>query len=347
MPHSPKKEHATLDPAAKSLSRRKDEHIRICLEKDVTFRKTSGFEAYEFEHNALPELSLSHIDTSTSFLGKPFRWPFFIEALTGGFPKAARINKNLAQAAEELGIGMGVGSQRAMLKDASLTYTYQVREVAPNMLLLGNIGATQLVGLTTADATALVERIGADGLAIHLNPAQELCQPEGDTDWRNVLAHIKRICEETSFPVIVKETGCGIAGGIAEQLVSAGVDGIDVAGAGGTSFTKVEYYRSSHASQTFFEWGIPTSEALRQCHRVTQIPLIASGGMRTGLQCAKAIALGASLAGFAWPLLKPALKSSDAVVETLTILGDELKKTMLLVGAKNIDELKLTKITQL
>lgn len=344
---SKKKHHVTVDPAAKSLSQRKDEHIRICLEKDVTFSKAAGFEKYDFEHNALPELSLSRVDTSTTFLGKRFRYPFFIEALTGGFPKAERINKNLAQAAEIFGIGMGVGSQRAMLTDPQLAYTYQVRDVAPTMFLLGNIGATQLGNLAVEKIASLIESIGADGLAIHLNPAQELCQPEGDTDWRRVLANIRRICEEVSFPVIVKETGCGITGEIAKRLELAGVACVDVAGAGGTSFTKVEYYRSSQESQMFFEWGIPTAEALRQCWQAVSIPLIASGGIRTGLACAKALAMGASLTGFALPLLKPAMKSHDAVLEKLASLGEELQKTMLLVGAKNLDDLRATKITLL
>jgi isopentenyl-diphosphate delta-isomerase len=321
-------------------SRRKDDHITICLEEDVQFAKKNGFEAYEFVHKALPELNLADIDTRTTFLGRTFSFPFFIEALTGGSPKAERINKNLAQAAEAFGIGMGVGSQRSMLDCPELDYTYQVRDRAPHILLFGNIGATQLCALTAAETAHLVEAIGADGMAVHLNATQEMCQPEGDTDWRDILSNIERICKEVPFPVIVKETGCGIDAGIAQRLESAGVACLDIAGAGGTSFTKVEYYRGAAISKALFEWGIPTAESLWQCRRAVKIPLIASGGMRTGVECAKAIAMGASLAGFALPLLKAARQSFHDVLEMLTKLGEELKRAMLLVGVQNIDELR-------
>lgn len=321
-------------------SKRKDDHITICLEEDVQFTKKNGFEQYEFVHKALPELNLADIDTSTTFLGRKFAFPFFIEALTGGSPQAERINKNLAQAAEAFGIGMGVGSQRVMLDCPDLGYTYQVRDRAPNILLFGNIGATQLCSLTASDIVRLVEAIGADGMAVHLNATQEMCQPEGDTDWRDILANIERICKKTPFPVIVKETGCGIDAGIAQRLESAGVACLDIAGAGGTSFTKVEYYRGAGISKALFEWGIPTAESLWQCRPVVKIPLIASGGIRTGVECAKAIAMGASLAGFAWPLLKAARRSHHDVLEILTTLGEELKRAMLLVGVQNIDELR-------
>ena len=327
-----------------TTSQRKDDHISICLNNDVNFHKSNGFEKYDLPHKALPELSLAEIDTATTFLGKPFSFPFFIEAITGGTPKAGKINRNLARAAAECGIGMGVGSQRAMIENMEAVQTYQVRDVAPNILLLGNIGAAQLPELKTETILAMVEQIGADGLAVHLNAAQEMCQPEGDTDWTNVHSHIKRICSQVPFPVVVKETGCGIDGETARQLASAGVASLDIAGAGGTSFTKVESYRSIPNSQSFGEWGIPTADSLRQCSRSVNIPLIASGGMRTGVECAKAIAMGASLAGFALPLLNAAQQSSNEVVQILTGLGEELKKAMLLVGARTIDELKDVKI---
>jgi isopentenyl-diphosphate delta-isomerase len=321
-------------------SQRKDEHISICLKEEVSFRKQNGFEKYDFVHRALPELNLVDIDTSTTFLGKPFTFPFIIAALTGGSATAAQINENLAKAAESFGIGMGVGSQRAMLIDPCLTQTYQVRKVAPNILLLGNIGATQLCELKTDDIVAMVDAIDADGLAIHLNAAQEMCQPEGDKDWRNVLSNIQRICSKTSFPVIVKETGCGIDGGTAKRLLEAGVSGLDVAGAGGTSFTKVECYRGAQTSNALCEWGIPTAESLRQCKEAVNLPLIASGGIRNGVDCAKAIGMGASMVGFGLPLLKAANTSSLEVVRYLTFMGEELKKVMLLVGAKTVDQLK-------
>lgn len=327
-----------------ATSQRKDDHISICLNNDVTFQKTNGFEKYDLVHKALPEIGLSEIDTTTSFLGKPFSFPFFIEAITGGTPKAGEINRNLARAAAEFGIGMGVGSQRAMLENQEAAQTYQVRDVAPDILLLGNIGATQLPGLKTETILTLVEKIKADGLAVHLNAAQEMCQPEGDTDWSNVRYHIERICSQVPFPVIVKETGCGIDETTARQLAAAGVSGLDIAGAGGTSFTKVEAYRSFPNSQAFGEWGIPTADSLWQCKNSVDIPLIASGGVRTGVECCKAIAMGASLAGFAMPLLGPAQHSSDDVLQKLIELGEELKKAMLLVGAKDINALKEVKI---
>lgn len=327
-----------------ATSRRKDDHITICLKKDVTFVKSNGFEKFDLIHKALPELSLNEIDTSTTFLGKPFSFPFFIEAITGGTPKAGKINRNLARAADRFGIGMGVGSQRAMLENPDAAQTYQIREVAPDILLLGNIGATQLPELETKTVVDMIEKIGADGLAIHLNAAQEMCQTEGDTDWTKVRANIKRICGEIPFPVIVKETGCGIDEATARILAATGVSGLDIAGAGGTSFTKVESYRSDESSRTFVEWGIPTADSLLQCRKSVDIPLVASGGLRTGVECAKAIVMGASLTGFALPLLAAAQRSCEDVLKKLIDLGDEFKKAMLLVGAGNIDALKAVKI---
>jgi len=295
-------------------------------------------------HKALPELNLSEIDTTTEFLGHALSFPFFIEPLTGGTQKAEIINKNLAQAAEVFGIGMGLGSQRAMLDSPEFNHTYHVREKAPTILLFGNLGATQLPSLDTETIIRLVKMIRADGLVVHLNAAQEMCQPEGDTNWRDVLSNIERVCKTTPFPVIVKETGCGIAPTVARQLAAAGVAGIDIAGAGGTSFTKVEFHRGAKISPALFEWGIPTADSLWQCQKAVQTPLIASGGIRTGVECAKAIAMGASLVGFAFPLLKAALLSYQDVLEKLNHLGEELKIAMLLAGAKNIEELKKIKV---
>jgi isopentenyl-diphosphate delta-isomerase len=328
---------------AKQISSRKKEYINICLQNNVEFTKSNGFERYEFEHRALPEISLGEIDLSTVFFRKKFRLPFFIEALTGGSPGTEKFNRNLARAAEELGIGMGLGSQRAMLEVPELTYTYQIRDVAPNILLLGNIGATQLSEFASQEISAMVREIGADGLAIHLNAAQEICQPEGDTDWSNVYANIERICKNANFPIVVKETGCGLSEEIARKLASAGAAGLDIAGAGGVSMTKVESFRGSKV-RAFFEWGIPTAESLRQCRKAVKIPLIASGGMRTGLECAKALAMGASLVGFALPVLKPATESYQAVVKKLEDLKKELLQTMLLIGARTIPQLRRVKI---
>jgi isopentenyl-diphosphate delta-isomerase len=250
------------------------------------------------------------------------------------------INRNLAQAAQRLGIGMGLGSQRAMLEDPELTSTYLVRDVAPSILLLGNIGAVQVSYYSVDRIREMIERVGADGLAVHLNPVQELVQPEGDTDWGNVLPSLERLCRELEWPVVVKEVGCGISREIAMKLESVGVSCIDVAGAGGTCFAKVEEHRGSETAKIFSRWGIPTADALRQCAEATTVPLIASGGMRSGLDCAKALAMGASLVSFALPLLKAAVDSSDAVCRVLESFASELKKTMLLAGASTLDELK-------
>ena len=325
-------------------STRKSDHINICLEKDVSFSKKNGFERYEFEHQALPEIDLDEIDTTTSFLGREFRLPFFVEPLTGGTPLGHRINRNLAKAAEQLGIGMGLGSQRAMLEEPCLTCTYVVRDVAPSIFLLGNIGAAQLKDLSIPEIESMLDSIGADGLAIHLNACHEMVQPEGDTRWRNVLERIEDLCTRVSFPVIVKEVGYGISGSVAARLEAAGVSAIDVAGAGGTCFSRVEYHRGSLSAESFFEWGIPTAEALVQCRKSVRIPLMASGGIRSGLECAKALALGSTLVGFALPVLGPALESHLAVVRCINEFARELRKTMLCVGAKTISELKAVKI---
>jgi isopentenyl-diphosphate delta-isomerase len=319
---------------------RKSDHLRICLEKDVRFFKKTGFELHEFQHQALPGIDLDEIDTTTFFLGREFRLPFFIEALTGGTPAGRKINRNLARAAQETGIGMGLGSQRAMLEDPSVASTYLVRDVAPDIFLLGNIGASQLAGLSIPDVEAMVGFVEADGLAIHLNPCHEVGQPEGDSNWSNVLEHIGALCNGVSFPVVVKEVGCGISGAVARRLQAAGAAAIDVAGAGGTCFARVEYYRGSRTAEAFFEWGIPTAQALGQCKEAVELPLIASGGIRSGVECAKAIAIGATLAGFALPILKPALKSHHAVVHRINQFAVELRKAMLLVGVKSISELR-------
>lgn len=329
---------------AEKTSSRKLEHVRICLDRKVEFGKSNGFERYELVHNALPETSLGMIDTSTEFLGKGLRLPFFIEAMTGGSPGTEKINRNLAMAAEELGIGMGLGSQRAMLEDPGMAYTYDVRDVAPGILLLGNIGAIQLSRYSIGEIRGLVRDIKADGLAVHLNAAQELSQPEGDRDWKGVLANIEELCRKADFPVVVKETGCGISGDVAGKLECADVSCIDVAGAGGTSWIRVEHYRGSDTAKAFFEWGIPTAESLKQCRETVKIPLMASGGIRTGLECAKALAMGASLAGLALPLLRPATESHKAVARRLERLAGELRKAMLLAGVRNVGGLRKARI---
>lgn len=326
---------------------RKADHIRICLDEAVEFKKTNGFEKYEFVHNALPELDWEEIDTSTTFMGKRFSAPLFIEAMTGGTAKSREINHNLARAAEELGIGMGVGSQRAAVENHEMASTYQVRHLAPKMFILANLGAAQIIEYSAEQIRSAVSMIDADALAIHLNTAQEIFQRHGHRKWKNVLAGINRACS-LGFPVLVKEVGCGISADVARKLEDAGVSAIDVAGAGGTSWVRIEEY--NHNSKTagkFCEWGIPTADSLVQCAKTVKIPLISSGGIRTGLDIAKSIAMGASLAGMALPLLKPATESHEAVKEKMEELITELKAAMLLIGARNIEELKRTEIIKI
>jgi len=323
---------------------RKSEHIKICLERPVEFKKGNGFEKYDFVHNALPDLDWKDIDISTMFMGKTFSAPLIIEAMTGGTPEASSINRNLARAAEEIGIGMGVGSQRAAIENPETLYSFQVRDVAPKILLVANLGAAQMLEYGPEQLSSALEMIGADALAVHLNPAQEMFQKNGHRKWKDVIKSINSACS-LGFPVIVKEVGCGISAGVAKKLQNAGVSAIDVAGAGGTSWVRVEAYNhDSKIANDFFEWGIPTAEALRQCSEAVKTPLIASGGIRTGLDVAKSIAMGASLAGMALPLLRPATESCDAVKQRLEEAITGLKTAMLLVGAKNIEELKKAEI---
>ena len=321
---------------------RKSDHIKICLENDVEYRKTNGFEKFEFEHNAIPELDFKDVDVSTRFLGKAFKAPIIIEAITGGSPESEKINKNLAKAAQELGIGMGVGSQRAALEHPEVEHTYKVRDVAPDIFLLGNIGGAQLEQWKNK-ANSLVEMINADALAIHLNTAQELAQKEGSRNFQNIIKNIKHVVD-SGVSVVVKEVGCGISASSAMKLESVGVAAIDIAGAGGTSWIKVDHFRRQNGMHNFLEWGIPTADCLSQYKNKIKVPVIASGGIRNGLDVAKAIAMGASLAGLALPLLKPATKSSEAVKEKLEEMIRELRIAMLLVGAKNIEGLKKAKL---
>ncbi|NOX71965.1 MAG: type 2 isopentenyl-diphosphate Delta-isomerase [Candidatus Micrarchaeota archaeon] len=324
----------------KIIENRKADHIKICLEKDVEFKKTNGFESYDFEHYALPDINMDEIDLRTRFLGKPFNYPFFITAITGGTVQAEKINKTLAKAAEAIGIGFGLGSQRAMLKDHSLKKTYDVRGVAPSTFIAGNIGAVQLPEYNMEQIDSLVTDLNLDALCIHLNAAQEAVQPEGDTSWEGVADKIKEMSKSTNFPVIAKETGCGISGKTAKLLKDLKVSAIDISGAGGTSWVKVEQYRSNSDMNIFNEWGIPTAQSLIETVQEVDIPVIASGGIRNGLEVAKALAMGASLAGFALPVLKHATKGFESVVAYFEKIADELRTAMFLVNASNLEELR-------
>ena len=330
------------------VEKRKDEDIDLVLEKGVQARKaTTMLEYVRLVHNALPEISLEEIDTSTEFLGHKFSLPLFIDSMTGGSMKAEELNKNLALAAEELGIGMGVGSQRAALEDEKLIKSYRVvRDAAPNAFIMANIGAAQLRKLRSNELKKLIDMVRADAIAIHLNPLQELIQPEGETDFRDVLKRIDDIAKG-NVPVIVKEVGAGISREVAIRLELAGVSAINVAGLGGTSWAGVERIRAegvdkerARLGELFWDWGIPTAASLIEVRRAVKIPVIASGGLRNGIEIAKCIALGADMTAMAYPLLKEAAKSKDDVIEFIKERASELRATMFLVGAKGIKELK-------
>ncbi|MBE6500431.1 MAG: type 2 isopentenyl-diphosphate Delta-isomerase [Methanobrevibacter thaueri] len=324
------------------ISNRKLEHLLICENYDVEFKnKTTGFEDIELIHNVLPEIDKNEIDLSTSVFGKKLDSPLFITAITGGHPKAKDVNKMLAIAAEDNGIALGVGSQRAACEHPELEDTYTVvRENAPDCLLVGNIGAPQL-----NLAQKAVEILDADILAIHLNPLQESIQPEGDLDARGYTDLISKITDTVDIPVLAKETGCGISAESAKILVDAGVDYIDIEGAGGTSWAAVETYRADdrYLGEIFWDWGIPTAISTAEVTNTVNVPVISSGGIRTGLDAAKAIALGADAVGMALPFLKNC-NSKEALNTFINKFNDSLRIAMFLVGANNIEELKQSKL---
>jgi isopentenyl-diphosphate delta-isomerase len=328
--------------------RRKKEHLEIALNHDVAFKQVStGLEAYLFVHQALPEIDLTDVETSTVLFGRRLAVPLMVSSMVGGTDEAGRINRYLAAAAQMLGLAMGVGSQRCALEDRKWAPTYQVRDVAPDVLLLANLGAVQLnCGYGVSECRRAVEMIGADALVLHLNPLQEALQPEGNTAFGGLLDRIAEVCRALPVPVIVKEVGCGISEEAARRLAEAGVAGIDVAGAGGTSFSEVEKFRSKSenaraAAGAFAGWGIPTAESLLMARRGAQgLTLIASGGIRTGVDVAKSIALGAHAAGIGTPLLKAANVSRDDVVAVLNRVITELRTAMFCIGAASIAELR-------
>ena len=308
---------------------------------------TTGFERYRLCHTALPELDLDAVDTSTRFLGRPLRAPFLISGMTGGVERGAEINRRLATAAQASGCAMGVGSQRVAIEDAGRAALFQVRDVAPDVLLFANLGAVQLnYGYGPDECRRAVEMIGADALMLHLNPLQEALQAGGNTDWTGVLRRIEAVCDALPVPVAVKEVGGGISARVARQLVEAGVAVIDVGGAGGTSWSEVERHRAPterlrRVCAAFADWGIPTAESVLMARSAApSLPLIASGGMRTGVEAAKAIALGADLAGFAAPLLRAAAAAEDGAREMLASLRDELRVAMFCCGAGDLAELR-------
>ncbi len=336
-------------PKVTPTTARKADHIRINLEEDVRSALTTGLERYRFEHCALPERDLDAVDLSVQVFGRRLRAPLLISSMTGGAAEAALINRRLAEAAQEAGIAMGVGSQRAALEQPALADTFRVRAYAPDILLFANLGAVQLnYGYTVDHCRRAVEMIQADALILHLNPLQEAVQPEGDTRWAGLLRRIEAVCRALEVPVVVKEVGWGISGPVARQLVDAGVAAIDVAGAGGTSWSQVEMHRATDPHQAalaaaFVDWGIPTAECLQQVRRAApEVLLFASGGLRNGVDVAKCIALGATLGGLAGPFLKAAAHSGEAVLATIRLIRRQLQVAMFVAGAGDIPTLQRT-----
>jgi len=334
---------------------RKIEHIDICLNEDVESKISTWFTDIVFIHRALPELDLDEVNVQASFLGKKLNAPIIITGITGGHPETFEINKTLAYVAEKLGIGIGVGSQRAALEDPSVSYTYSVvKEYAPTALKIANIGFVQTKKYSIDDIVKAVEMIDADALAIHLNPLQETVQMEGEKCFKNILMKIGELSKELSIPIIVKETGAGICREVASLIAKhTEVKAIDVAGLGGTSWSAVEMYRAlrkgdnytAEIAKTFWNWGIPTAVSIIETRvGAPNLEIIGSGGIRTGLDAAKAIALGANVAGVALPALKEAVKGAERLEQYVRRLIDELKIAMLLTGNKTLKQLRKTDI---
>ena len=332
---------------AEETKKRKADHIRICLEHKVQARKaTTGFEDIHLIHKALPEIDRAKIDLSTNVFGYKFAAPIIVGAMTGGTEEATKINAAIAETVERMHIGMGVGSQRVAIEDKELAKTFAIaRKKAPNAFLIANIGGVQLVhGYGVKEVKKAMEMIDADAVAIHLNALQEAVQPEGQTNFEGVLAKIGEIAGALDKPVIVKETGAGIAMEEARKLEAAGVKGIDVGGCGGTSFAAVEYYRSERdekrfQAEAFWDWGIPTAASLVEATQTVKIPVIASGGLRSGTDIAKALALNACLASVSKPVLEAAVKGAKETEKVLSCLKEELRNVMFLVGAKRVKDL--------
>jgi isopentenyl-diphosphate delta-isomerase len=335
------------DPPTRTASRKED-HIDINLHRQVQARDvTTGFEQIQFVHSALPELDFAAVNVETSFLGHRLGAPLLISGMTGGIERGWEITRTLATVAQKLGLAMGVGSQRAALENDERAKYFQVRDVAPDVLLFSNLGAVQLnYGYGVDACRRAVEMIGADALVLHLNPLQEALQPEGNRNFSNLLVKIEAICRWLDRPVIVKEVGCGLSADVARSLADAGVAALDVGGMGGTSWSAVEHHRADtdlgrRMSETFVDWGIPTMVSLEMAlGGAPGVPIVASGGMRTSLDAAKAIALGASMAGFAGPMLSAAVAGEERAHAVAMALIEELRLAMFCSGAGTIEQLQ-------
>ncbi|MGX8790312.1 type 2 isopentenyl-diphosphate Delta-isomerase [Oceanobacillus oncorhynchi] len=335
----------------KGINQRKTEHIRLCLEGDVEgVNKSTGLEGIHFLHNALPEIDFADISLRTSFLGKALQAPFLVSSMTGGSELATTINQNLATAAEQKGWALAIGSTRAFLESEQHKDSFLIRRQAPTVPLIVNIGAVQLnYGYGAEECQRIIDKTEADSIVLHLNSLQEAVQDGGDLNFKDLLPKIEQVCKQVEAPVGVKEVGFGIDGEAAKRLYDAGISYIDVAGAGGTSWSQVEKLRSKDplkraAAEAFNNWGNPTKDCLVTVRsELPEAPLVASGGMKTGVDAAKAITIGADIIGYARHLLQAATESAEAVVQTMDQLELELKMTMFGVGAADLNELKNTK----
>ena len=326
-----------------NISSRKADHIDLCVSGNVGFqKKTTLFEHVELVHDALPELSLDEIDTRTSFAGIELKAPLIIAAMTGGVDRAEKINRDLAKTAEKYGIGFAFGSQRPWLSKG-IKDGYLVRDVAPNTLLLGNIGIVQAAQTTNESLQAMMQECGVNALCVHLNPAMELVQPEGDQDFRYGIETLKRL-QELQIPIVVKETGCGLSRSLGKRIQEIGIQWVDISGAGGTSWVAVETHRAQsqkhQLGHTFWDWGIPTAASLAQLSGLS-LGACATGGMQNGLMIAKAVSMGAQCGGMARAFLQAYANGGIEALEiAITQVIAEIKISMLLCGAKDIASLQ-------
>ncbi|WP_069131701.1 type 2 isopentenyl-diphosphate Delta-isomerase [Rhodohalobacter halophilus] len=329
-----------------SIQERKKDHVDLTAYSDVFYRKTTGFEAYDFMHNALPEVNPAEVDVTASLLGRTFSLPLFISSMTGGYTEAGSVNSIIAKCCQENNLPFGVGSQRAMLEDERQIESFSVvREHAPDAFISANIGGAQLIGGLNSDKlNLLVNSIQADAIIVHLNPLQELMQPEGDHDFAGIEKGIEYLIANSPVPVMIKETGAGISGSVARRLLAMGADCIDVAGAGGTSWAKVENLRERQKNpmHQFDDWGIPTVECLNQIAPLKdefRFDLIASGGIRSSFDVVKAIALGADFAATAQPVIHAIKeKGEEGVQELISNWSRDLKYILALLGCKSLNE---------
>ena len=334
------------------IASRKTDHIQINLEKDVNSGLKTGLERYRFINQALPEISLAEITLEQTLFEKRQRVPVLVSSMTGGTEQAARINRNLAAAAQEVGLAMGVGSQRAAIKDPAAANSFQVRSYAPDILLFANLGAVQLnYGYGIDECRRAAEMIEADALILHLNPLQEALQSEGDVNFAGLISKIEAVRKQLEVPLIVKEVGWGLSSHAAQMLFDAGVDAVDVAGAGGTSWSQVEMYRiqdpyRAQTAASFIDWGIPTVNALHNVRAISaEWSVFASGGLRDGIDIAKCLALGANLGGMAGIFLKAANESAETAIKVMQMIVDQIRIAMFASSSSSLADLTPDKLT--